>query len=140
MRMRSTAERWTFALLLVGLALRAWHYLRCPSVWHDEAALIVNVLRLDFSQLLGLGIHHEAAPPLFLWVERAVALLLGDGVLALRLVPFLAACGALLLFAGAARQVLAPAALPWAVGFFAVSDRLLWHACEAKPYTLDVFL
>jgi hypothetical protein len=140
MRLRTTAERWTFALILLGLALRGWHYFRCPSVWHDEAALIINVLRLDFAQLLGPLTHHEAAPPLFLWVERAAVLAFGDGVYSLRLIPFLAACGSLLLFAAACRRVLSPAAAAWAVGFFAVSDRLLWHACEAKPYAIDTFL
>src|SRR5262249_19722253 len=31
-----------------------------------------------------------------------------------------------------------PRAVPWAVLLFACSDKLLWHACEAKPYAVDV--
>src|SRR5260221_10638968 len=73
-----------------GLALRSYHYLRVPAVWHDETALVVNVLDNDFASLLGPLRWHEAAPPLFLWVERAVVLILGDDLLALRLFPFLA--------------------------------------------------
>src|SRR5262249_5218742 len=79
-----------------------------------------------------------AAPPLFLWAERAVTLSLGDGTYALRLVPFLASCAALLLLAPLARRVLLPAAAPWAVLLFACSNHLLWHAGEAKPYSTDV--
>src|SRR5690242_11169041 len=86
-------------LVLLGLFLRAYHYLRDPSVWHDEAALLVNVLPLSFRELLGPLRHAEAAPPLFLWLEWATALLLGDGTLALRLPTFVASCLALTLVA-----------------------------------------
>ncbi|MBI1918954.1 MAG: hypothetical protein HYS12_30050 [Planctomycetes bacterium] len=126
------------ALVLSGLALRSFHYLRVPAVWHDEAALVVNVLDKDFAGLLGPLRWHEAAPPLFLWVERAVVLILGDDILALRLFPFLASCAALLLMASVSRSLLPAAAVPWAVFLFAFADPLAWHACEAKPYSSDV--
>jgi uncharacterized membrane protein len=130
---------WTLAaLVLFGLALRSYHYLRVPSLWHDEAALAMNVLGKDFGQLLGPLLWHEAAPPLFLWVERIVFLTLGDSLLALRLVPFLASCAALLLMVPVARALLPKPAVPWAVFLFACSEQLAWHACEAKPYALDV--
>ncbi len=133
-----TAGALTGLLVVVGLALRAYNYLSDPSVWHDEAALILNVLDKDFAGLLGPLLFSEAAPPLFLWAERAVVLLLGDSTYALRLLPFLAGCAALLLFLPVARGLLRPAAVPWAVLLFAVNDHLLWHAAEAKPYSLDV--
>src|SRR5262245_16943492 len=126
------------ALVLSGLALRSYHYLRVPAVWHDEAALVVNVLDKDFDALLGPLRWHEAAPPLFLWAERAAALALGDDVLALRLFPFLASCHALLLMASVSRALLPPAAAPWAVLLVALADPLAWHTCEAKPYSSDV--
>lgn len=125
-------------LLVLGLGLRAYHYLRDPSLWHDEAALVLNVIGKGFGELLGPLLFSEAAPPLFLWAERAVVLLLGDGTYALRLLPFLASCAALLLFVPAARGLLRPAAVPWAVFLFACNDHLLWHASEAKPYSIDV--
>jgi len=127
-------------VVFLGLALRAFHYLRCPSVWHDEAALIVNVLGLSFRDMLGPLLHAEAAPPLFLMIERAVVLLFGEGEYALRLVPFLASCLALVLFADLARRTLDLWTAVLAVGLFAASDRLLWHACEAKPYAIDVLI
>src|SRR5262245_60579141 len=129
---------WTALLLVLGLALRSSHYLRDPSVWHDEAALVVNVLHKGYRELLGPLTYSEAAPPLFLWAERAVAGILGDSTYALRLVPFLVSCLALLLFVPLARRVLQPAAVPWAVLCVAFSDHLLWHASEAKPYAVDV--
>ncbi len=128
------------AAVILGLALRTYHYLRCPDVWHDEAALIVNVLGLSFDEMLGSLIHSEAAPPLFLIAERSNVLGLGDGEFALRLLPFAASCLSMLLFAGLASRILGPLSAALAVGLFAVSDRLLWHACEAKPYALDVLV
>jgi hypothetical protein len=129
----------TRLLVALGLALRLFHYLRNPSVWHDEAAVIVNVLERNFLELLGPLRFAEAAPPLFLWAERAVVLLLGESTFALRLLPLLAGCASLLLLTWLAQRLLAPRAVPWAVLLFACSEMLLWHTCEAKPYSLDVF-
>ncbi|HUY93498.1 MAG TPA: hypothetical protein VMV10_32525 [Pirellulales bacterium] len=129
---------WIRWLVAFGLALRTYHYLRGPSLWHDEAALVVNVLEKSFAELLGPLWFSEAAPPLFLWLEKAASLLLGDDLYALRLAPFLASCLALVLFVPVARRWLPEAAVPWAVLFFACSDRLLWHACEAKQYSGEV--
>jgi len=131
-------ERCLRLLLLLGVSLRAWHYLSNPSVWHDEAALIVNVIGKDFAELLGPLYFAEAAPPLFLWAEKSVTLLLGDGPRALRLLPFLASAAAVVLFTAVARRVLAPAAALAAVLLFSTADMLGWHACEAKSYAFDV--
>lgn len=127
------------ALLLVGLALRGYHYLRDRAVWQDEAGLLLTVASRDYSDLFrGLIDYHQAAPPLYLCLLKTVALFLGDSSYALRLPSFLASCAALVLFAAAARRIVSPPALPWAVLLFAVSEQLLWHASEAKAYSVDV--
>lgn len=126
------------ALIVLGVGLRTYHYLRNPSVWHDEAAVLVNVLPLGFAELLGPLKHAEAAPPLFLWLERATSLVLGDSTMSLRLPPFLAGVLALILVAWTSRREFGPAVAACATLLVAVSDRLLWHACEAKPYSFDV--
>src|SRR5262249_53752834 len=126
--------------VVLGLLLRAYSYITNPSIWHDEAALILNVLDKGFVELLGPLRFSEAAPPLFLWLERAVVLTLGESPFALRLIPWLASCAALLLMAPVARMCLPHAAVPWAVFLFALSDKLLWHCCEAKPYAVDILV
>jgi hypothetical protein len=129
---------WTSCLVALGLGLRLYHYLRNPSMWHDEAALVLNVLSKGFGELLGPLFFYEAAPPLFLWAERAIALTLGEGTFALRLLPCAASCAALVLLVPVARRVLRPAAVPAAILLFACADNLLWHACEAKSYSIDI--
>jgi hypothetical protein len=109
-------------------------------MWHDEAALVVNVLGKGFRELLGPLFLHEGGPPLFLWLERALTLAAGEGTFALRLLPFLASCAALCLLVPLARRLLPASALPWAILLAACSNRLLWHTCEAKPYAMDVLL
>jgi hypothetical protein len=130
--------RWPSGLVALGLALRLFHYLRDPPVWQDEAFLILNLLGKGFADLLGPLDYNQAAPPLFLWAERTAVLLLGDSTLALRLLPCAASCLALLIMVPLARRLLHPEAVPWALLLFACSDMLLWHACEAKPYSFDV--
>jgi hypothetical protein len=133
-------EIWTAAFLALGLGVRLFHFLRNPSVWHDEAALLVNVLGKGFGELLGPLFLNEAGPPLFLWIERAMSLLVGDGTMALRLIPFAASCLGLVLLVPVAQRLLEPKAVPWVLLLAALSNRLLWHSCEAKPYAVDVFV
>ena len=127
------------SLVLLGLLLRTYHYLRDPAVWHDEAAVIVNILSLDFDQLLGLLRQTQAAPPLFLWLEKATLLAFGDSTLELRLPVFFATLPTIFLVAWVARREAGPWAAVVATALITGSDRLLWHACEVKPYSFDVF-
>jgi hypothetical protein len=131
---------WLPGLLILGLGLRVYHYLINPVVWHDEAALINNVLGKSFAEYFGPLYYSEAAPPLFLGLEKLAATLLGSSTLALRLLPLLASCTAFVALASIGRRLLPAAALPWFLLLLAPSDRLLWHTCEAKPYAVDVLV
>jgi energy-converting hydrogenase Eha subunit E len=131
---------WFACLVALGLGLRTYHYLVNHAVWHDEAALVNNVLGKTFTEYLGPLYYSEAAPPLFLALEKVVVLALGSGTYALRLLPFLASCAAFLGLAFIARRLLPAAALPWFLVLLGTSDRLLWHTCEAKPYAVDVVI
>src|SRR5439155_6123594 len=114
-------------LLLViatGIGLRTFHFVRDPSMWHDEAALVLNVLQKGFGDLLGPLRFAEAGPPLFLWAYRAVSLVFGDGTFALRLVPFVASCLAVVLVARIGRAIGGTTLAVWATVLVAVSDRL----------------
>jgi hypothetical protein len=133
----SLCSRFLIFVAAAGVGLRAYHFVRDPSMWHDEAALVLNVLQKGFGELLGPLRFAEAAPPLFLWVERAVSLSLGDTTPALRLLPFIASGLVVALVARAGRALGGTSLALWATLLVASSDRLLWHACEAKPYSVD---
>ncbi len=123
-----------------GLLLRAWHYGRNPSMWHDEAATCLNILNKSFAGLFGHLDHSATGPPLLLCLQKCVVFILGDGTRSLRLVSFLASCAALVLLVKLARALLDPPAAFCAVLLAACSDHLLWHASEARHYSRDFLI
>jgi hypothetical protein len=127
-------------IVVLGLALRSYHFLSNPPVWHDEAAQIYNILNKDFSEILGPLFYSEACPPLFLALEKGLVLLFGDSTHALRLLPFLASCLSLVVLVLLAGRILPASAVLWLALLLGCSDRLVWHACEAKPYAVDVLV
>lgn len=137
-RILRSPDTWTWLALALGIGLRIYHFFRSMPIWHDEAALILNVLDKGYAELLGPLHFHEAAPPGYLWLEKTMSLWFGDGVWALRAPSFIAGCLTLVVFTCLARRWLRPASVPWAVFFMACADRVLWHCCEAKPYVFDI--
>lgn len=125
------------ALLVFGAVLRAWHWLRTPAVWHDEAALVLNVLQKNFVELWGPLRFSEAAPPLFLWLEKFVSQIAGDGILALRAPAAMGGALALLFTWLVARRWLTATGIVVSLLLIACCDRLLWHGCEAKQYAIE---
>ncbi|HEX5244057.1 MAG TPA: hypothetical protein VFW23_12405 [Tepidisphaeraceae bacterium] len=135
------AHRHAVALLLAavifGMACRVRQYLADTSFWADEASLVINIRLKTATQLLGPLQFDQAAPPLFLLAERGIIRTLGESELAMRALPF--ACGliALGLFASLSRRLFEP---PWdalAVLLFGISEMLVWHSTEVKPYGTD---
>lgn len=126
------------AFTFLGYGLRAWHFMRNDPVWHDEAALIVNVLHKSYGEIWGPRFFEETGPPLFLALEKAVASVLGDSAMSFRLVPLAAGFAAFFLTLRAARKLAAPIEVAVLAFAFGLSDRLLWHCTEAKPYSTDV--
>src|SRR6478609_608594 len=62
-------------LLLVvigGIVCRIAQYLANPSLWHDEALVVLNVMDKSATQLFGQLDYAQAAPPLFLLAERGL--------------------------------------------------------------------
>src|SRR5689334_14470733 len=92
-------RRLGLALLAVGVAWRAVRYLLQFPLWGDESMLCLNFL--DHGYLgLARGLRNgQIAPILFLWGQLTALRLLGPSELALRLLPFLAGLGSLILFA-----------------------------------------
>jgi uncharacterized membrane protein len=124
----------------LGLLLRAYHYGRNPSMWHDEAATSVNVLHKSFAGLFGHLDYSATGPSLLLCIQKYGVLLLGDSTYSLRLISFLASCAALLLMVKLARALFDPPGAFCATLLAACSDRLLWHASEARHYSSDFLI
>ena len=61
---------WT--LCAAGALARIAAYAQNRSLWYDEAALALNLARRGYLALLAPLDNLQTAPPLFLWIERAV--------------------------------------------------------------------
>jgi len=135
------ARLWTtlaYTAVALGCLLRVLRWIDNPALWLDEALLAINLTEKSFSDLFGSLQFLQSAPPGFLVVEKAAETLLGDAEWSLRLFSLLASLASVFLFAYVARRVLAPPAAVLAVGLFAVSEPLVEHAAEVKPYSVDV--
>jgi hypothetical protein len=129
-------------LLLVvcaGVIFRSVQYAWRTSLWHDEALVTLNVMHRTYAQLLRPLDYAQAAPPLFLWIERWIYLHWGFGEDQLRLVSLLCGIASVGLFAWVVwRRFPAPVAVA-AAAIFAFCDKLIWHSDEVKQYSGDVF-
>jgi uncharacterized membrane protein len=72
-------------------------------------------------------------------LEKFLSEVFGGSEYSPRLIPLLAGIASLLIFVRIARQILPSAAVPLAVGLFAVSDRAIYYSSEVKQYSCDVF-
>lgn len=133
-------RRMVWAALAAGVALRLWQYLLNRSLWLDEAYLALNLTHRSFAGLLKPLDFDQGAPLAFLWMEKALLRVFGNGEYALRLLPLVAGLVSLLLFYKLAKDVLSPAAAAFAISLFAVSPSLIYYSSEAKQYSLDVVI
>ena len=125
---------------MVGLGLRAVHYLLRRSLWIDEARLAVNVAGRSAGALLQPLAFDQSAPPLFLWALKAVTELFGPGELAFRAVPLLASLATLALMYPVACRLAGPGPAVLATAVFAVAPPLVYFANETKPYATDALV
>jgi len=127
-------------VILVGAALRLAAYLTARSLWLDEAMLANNIVGRTFVALFGPLGENQSAPWLFLFGERATAMVLGPNELALRLLPLIA--GILLPWVAwlTATKLADRATGVIAASIAALSPLLLYYSNEVKPYGTDAFV
>jgi hypothetical protein len=135
-----TLRRWALVLVAAGAAWRLTRYFLRFPIWGDEAFICLNLLDQTYLGLTRPLQYMQIAPVLFLWLELTVGRLLGTSEFALRLPALLAGLGALALFWRLARMCLGRLGTTIAVGLLAISYFPVRHACEVKPYALDLFM
>src|SRR5262244_432629 len=75
---------------LAGAAVRLRYFALRRPLWLDECMLALNVASRSARELLRPLDYGQAAPPLFLWIERLAVRLAGVTEPALRAWPLLA--------------------------------------------------
>lgn len=124
-------------LVFAGFVLRLRQYLVNRSLWLDEAMLANNIVSRSFGGLTYWLDYDQQAPLGFLWLQKISILLFGNNEYALRLIPFLAGCVALVLMFVITRRLPAVGGNT-ALALFVISTTLIDYTSEAKQYILDV--
>ena len=140
LRPRRTFFQLALFLVVLGVVCRAVRYLLQFPFWGDEGMLAVNFLDHDFSGLTKTLDNFQVAPILFLWGEAASWRLFGGAEWAMRLLPFLASLGGLMLFWRLARLTLSLRAALFAIGILAVARWPVTMGAVVKPYSFDLCL
>lgn len=128
----------SYALLAGGVYIRLVQYFSNRSLWYDEVQLALNILDRSYLELLQPLDGNQAAPPLFLWLEKLSIEVFGNYELAFRLPPLLFGLAALFLFFILAKQYLEGIALPIAIALFSFLKYTVYFAGETKPYSTDL--
>ncbi|MBN4050317.1 glycosyltransferase family 39 protein [Desulfobulbus sp. AH-315-M07] len=144
-RMRDAARRHannalTWTIFAAGALFRVIEYSSGRSLWVDEAHVAIDVVERSYVALaepLHLG---SVAPLGFLWAARLSGEWFGFSEYTLRLFPFLSSIAGMGVFLLLCRRVLAPKAVPLALGIFAISDKLIYYGADFKPYSSDVLI
>ena len=129
---------WT--LVALGVASRVVRFLDGRSLWLDEATLSLEILGRSFAELAEPLGRNQAAPLVFLWLQKLATQCFGDGERALRAVPFAAGLLAVPWFWRLARRWFDRPAALLALVSFSISESLVFYCAEAKQYSLDVLV
>jgi hypothetical protein len=129
-----------WSIIAVGVLLRFREYLFDRSMWLDESFLALDIMHISLRQVFRPFANGQAPPVGFAFLEKLVESRLGTSEYAFRLIPFLAGVASLFLFYRVAKQVIAPRAIPIALGLFAISWPLIYYSSETKQYSLDVLV
>jgi hypothetical protein len=125
-------------IVLFGILLRIGQYIANRSLWFDEAMLALNIVERSFGGLTQPLDYSQGAPVGFLFIQKAAIYILGNRDYVLRLLPIISGIAAMLLIYKVANLYLEGTSIFAAVWLFAVSDRLVYYASEAKQYSSDV--
>ncbi|MBV8906999.1 MAG: glycosyltransferase family 39 protein [Acidobacteriia bacterium] len=140
MRTAAIEKTLLFGTIALGAVLRIAHFLGVGSLWHDEACLALNIVQRNFFQLLKPLDYDQVSPIGYLWIEKAVTLLLGSSEAALRLPSLLASLAVLVLIALLANRLFGIWCAIVATAAIAVSPLWIYYAAELKSYSLDAAL
>ena len=128
---------WLTLIVTFGVAFRVIQWAWGQPFWTDEASLLLNVASKLARQLMGPLDYAQACPPVHLLLLRGLFVSLGESSYSLRLASLVLSLVALPMFAALAWRLLPAMQAIGIAALFAFSDRVIWHATEAKQYTGD---
>ena len=130
----------TFAFISVGFGSAVYRYYLNPSLWQDTAALALNLLHRNYSDLTNVLDYGVVAPILFLFIEKFFASLFVDTDYGLRFFPLICfLCSIPLIYKVAMFITRESGVATASVCLFCVNTMLLSYSIEVKQYIVEVF-
>ena len=125
-------------MFLLGCFLRLYFYGINRSLWIDEAMLAHNIVNRSLLDLIKPLDYDQGTPIGFLFLQKAVVILLGSWDYTLRLIPLLAGLASIPLMYSVSKQYSRGLAPFISLGLFAFSAKLIYYSSELKQYSSDV--
>ncbi len=129
-----------YALVALGIALRARQYATDRSLWLDESYLVAAILDRPWTGLFAHLPYAQVAPVGFLAIEKVLVAALGPAEWVLRLLPFGAGCAVLPVVHALAGRAIGPVAALAPLAIVATSRAAVYFSSEFKQYSTDLFV
>ena len=132
----------SIGIIALSVIVRIIMYLKCRSLWGDEAEFAANIISRNWFELLVPPLdYNQSAPVFYVVIEKIIGSLFGYSIYSLRLFSFLAFIGLLICETIFIKKAFNSNS--YQVAFVVVMNALLpsyiWYSNELKPYMSDVF-
>ena len=125
-------------IIFIGILIRFRQYMFNRSLWLDEASLAINMLKLNYTGLLGPLLHGQSAPPFFLILTKLFTEVAGYSEYVLRFFPFICGIISLILFYLLVSNFLQKRMIPVAITLLTFSYYAIYYSNEFKQYSVDL--
>jgi hypothetical protein len=127
-------------IILIGIVLRLVLYFQNRNLIIDEANIVRNLHERNFIELVLPLKYEQYAPPIFLWIEELLSLILGYGEKALRLYPLLSGIASLIIFRSIMRRFVTDGSLWLPMALLSFTYLLIKYSVELKQYMPDAMI
>jgi hypothetical protein len=130
------------AIVAMSVIVRIIMYIKCRSLWTDEAALAENIVSRNWFELLATPlINGQSAPVLYVIAVKAIGSIFGYSEFSLRIFSFFAFIGLLICEVIFLKNVFNfnIGRIAFVVVMSALMPSYIWYSNELKPYMSDAF-
>ena len=132
----------SIAIVAMSVIVRIIMYIKCRSLWLDEASLAVSIVSRNWLELLATPLSgNQSAPVLYVVAVKAISSILGYSEGSLRIFSFFSFIGLLICETIFLKKIFN--FNNYKIAFVVVMSALLpsyiWYSNELKPYMSDAF-
>lgn len=130
----------SYSILLLGVLLRVCIYLQNRNLFLDEANVARNIYERSFVGLLHPLSYYQYAPPVFLWLLKALSSIAGYSEYVFRFIPLISGVGSLFLLYLLLDRYRIKKVAWYPLFLFATGLIYLRYATEVKQYSSDCMI